>query len=94
MFAGIIDLDTRVKKCEFVVYTLLLCELDVALDTVDVFKETILFSSVDYYKSVVYVAYSLNSKEWKGQSSLEWLFGSIKKIDIFNLPRVKITYFP
>ena len=39
-------------------------------------------------------SYSLNSKEWESQSSLEGLFGSIKKDWHFNLPRVKITKFP
>ena len=29
-----------------------------------------------------HITFSLNSKEWKGQSSLEWLLGSIEKIDI------------
>ena len=30
----------------------------------------------------IFLQYSLNSKQWKSQPSLEWLFGSIEKIDI------------
>ena len=33
-------------------------------------------------KKAKIVSLSVHSKEWKSQSSLEWLFGSIKKIDI------------
>ena len=41
-----------------------------------------IFQMSSIYKGAYKTNHSLNSKEWKSQSSLEWLFGSIKKIDI------------